>query len=164
MCYTLHWASQGRRSFTGVDYDEDKIATAQHCFSRTGSLQFMQGDISTYPLEKYNGIIISDVLHYLEPARQQQVIENAIDSLAAGGVLIIRDGDADLKEKHQGTKLTELLSTKIFSFNKTTNQLYFLSGKMIEALAIKKEVALQRVDHTKYTSNVMWVITRKEGC
>ncbi|MCH5690266.1 class I SAM-dependent methyltransferase [Niabella sp. W65] len=122
-----------------MDYDEEKIATAQHCFSRTAALQFVQGDISAYPFKQYNGIIISDVLHYLQPVAQQQVIEQAIDSLLPGGVLIIRDGDADLKEKHKGTKFTELLSTKIFSFNKTTNQLHFLSGKMIEALAIKKK-------------------------
>ncbi|WP_114790129.1 1-acyl-sn-glycerol-3-phosphate acyltransferase [Niabella yanshanensis] len=160
MCYTLHWASQGRRLFTGVDYDEDKIATAQHCFSRTEALQFVRGDIATHPLEKYNGIIISDVLHYLQPIAQEQVIAQAIDSLLPRGILIIRDGDADLKEKHKGTKFTELLSTKIFSFNKTTNQLHFLSGKMIEALAIKKEVTLQRIDHTKYTSNVIWVIRK----
>jgi len=160
MCYMLHWASQGNRVFTGVDYDEDKIATAQHCFSRTEVLQFVQGDISTYSLTDYNGIIISDVLHYLEPALQHRVIENALDSLLPGGLLIIRDGDADLTQKHKGTKLTELLSTKIFSFNKTTNQLHFLSGSMMEALAIKKEVALQRIDHTKFTSNVMWVFRK----
>lgn len=160
MCYTLHWASQGKRRFTGVDYDEEKIATAQHCFSRTESLHFIQGDISTYLPEAYNGIIISDVLHYLEPDRQIQVIENAMDHLLPGGVLIIRDGDADLKEKHKGTKLTELLSTKIFSFNKTTNELHFISGKTIEHLAAQKGVVLQRIDKTRYTSNVMWVIRR----
>lgn len=160
MSYTLHWASQGKRNFTGVDYDEEKIATAQRCFSRTEAVNFVCGNIATFPPGKYNGIIISDVLHYLPPTLQQEVIENAIDSLLTGGVLIIRDGDADLKEKHKGTRLTEFFSTRIFSFNKTTNKLHFLSGSDIEAITAKKEVHLQRIDDTKYTSNVVWVIRK----
>ncbi|MCH5600074.1 methyltransferase domain-containing protein [Niabella ginsengisoli] len=160
MSYTLHWASQGRRTFTGVDYDEEKIATAQHCFSKTDQLNFIHGDISKFPINRYDGIIISDVLHYLEPSAQKNVIENAIESLLPQGILIIRDGDADLKEKHKGTKLTELFSTKILSFNKTENELHFLSGKMIEDIASRKDLHLQRIDDTKYTSNVVWVMRK----
>ncbi len=160
MCYMLHWASQGNRAFTGVDYDEDKINTAQHCFGRTEYVRFYQSDIEKFDFLQYNGIIISDVLHYLNPGLQKQVIQKAIERLLPGGVLIIRDGDADLKEKHEGTKLTELFSTKILSFNKTENELHFLSGKTIEAIAKEKEVSLQRIDHTKYTSNIVWVIRK----
>mgnify|MGYP001028650378 CR=1 FL=1 len=160
MSYILHWASQGKRKFTGVDYDEEKIDTAQHCFSRTEDVNFVCEDIAAFKLDKYNGIIISDVLHYLHPEQQQQVIEKAIDALLPNGVLIIRDGDIDLKRKHKGTQLTEQLSTKIFSFNKTTHALYYLSGKSIENIAKNKQIAIQRIDHTKYTSNVIWVLRK----
>lgn len=160
MSYTLHWASQGAREFTGVDYDEEKIEIAQHCFSRNEAVQFMNADISKFEMEQYNGIIISDVLHYLKPALQKEVIENAINHLLPGGVLVIRDGDADLKQKHKGTKLTEIFSTKIFSFNKTENELYFLSGKMIEAIANESGLQFQCINNAKYTSNVVWVMRR----
>lgn len=76
------------------------------------------------------------------------------------GILIIRDGDADLKQKHKGTQLTELFSTKIFSFNKTVNDLYFLSGQMVEKLAIKHKLAIERIDDTRFTSNVVWVLKK----
>lgn len=160
LAYMMYWSSQQKRKFTGVDYDEEKVETASHCLGKTDDLAFVHGDIASFVFEQYDGIIISDVLHYLEPGKQTTVIHRAIDSLLPGGVLIIRDGDADLKEKHKGTRLTELLSTKIFSFNKTENELHFLSGHTIEAIAREKGVDLQRIDDTKYTSNVMWVMVR----
>ncbi|WP_346236024.1 1-acyl-sn-glycerol-3-phosphate acyltransferase [Niabella insulamsoli] len=157
MSYILHWASQGKRRFTAVDYDEEKIATARHCFSRNENLHFNHSNISEFPFERYQAIIISDVLHYLEPQQQKQIIETAIDSLLPGGILVIRDGDSDLKEKHKGTKLTEIFSTKIFSFNKTLNELHFLSGSAMKVIAREKQVRMQRIDHTRFTSNVIWL-------
>ncbi|HUN02083.1 MAG TPA: class I SAM-dependent methyltransferase, partial [Niabella sp.] len=160
MVYILYWASQNKRQITGVDYDEEKIETANHCFGKTDDLQFVHADIAHFELEKYNGITIMDVLHYLKPEEQMSVIEKAIDALLPGGILIIRDGDADLKQKHKGTQLTELFSTKIFSFNKTVNDLYFLSGQMVEKLAIKHKLAIERIDDTRFTSNVVWVLKK----
>ena len=160
MAYMLYWASQDKRQITGVDYDEEKIATANHCFSKTDDLKFIHADITKFDFEKYNGITIMDVLHYLIPEQQVKVIEKAITALLPGGILIIRDGDADMKEKHKGTKLTELFSTKIFSFNKTINELHFLSGKMVEPLAAKHGLTFERIDDTKYTSNVVWVMRK----
>lgn len=160
MSYILYWSSQEKRRITGVDYDEEKIDTANHCFSKTDDIHFIHADISRFSFESYNGIIISDVLHYLQPEQQVAVIEKAIQSLLPGGVLVIRDGDKDLKAKHKGTRLTEFFSTKVFSFNKTVNELHFLSGKTIEELAIKHGLTFERLDHTKYTSNVIWVLRR----
>ncbi|MBO9591735.1 MAG: 1-acyl-sn-glycerol-3-phosphate acyltransferase [Niabella sp.] len=160
MCYILYWSSQEKRRITGVDYDEEKIETARHCFSRTDDVHFIHADISQFVFEQYNGIVISDVLHYLQPEQQVAVIEKAIHSLLPGGILVIRDGDKDLKEKHKGTKLTEFFSTRVFSFNKTVNELHFLSGGMIKALADKHGLSFERIDHTKYTSNVIWVLRK----
>ncbi|MCF3111129.1 1-acyl-sn-glycerol-3-phosphate acyltransferase [Niabella sp. CC-SYL272] len=160
MCYILYWSSQEKRCITGVDYDEEKIDTARHCFSKTDDLQFIHADISRFVFEQYNGIVISDVLHYLQPEQQVAIIEKATQSLLPGGILVIRDGDKDLKEKHEGTKLTEFFSTKVFSFNKTVNELHFLSGQMIAELAAKHGLSLERIDQTKYTSNVIWVLRK----
>ena len=38
------------------------------------------------------------------------------------GIIIIREGDKDLAERHKGTKLTEFFSTRIIGFNKTSEQ------------------------------------------
>lgn len=162
MVYMLYWASQNKRRITGVDYDAQKIATAAHCFGMTDDLQFIHADIEQFQFDRYNAITLLDVLHYLTPQQQERVLVKSIGSLLPGGILMVRDGDADLKAKHKGTKLTELFSTKIFSFNKSVNQLRYLSGKMIETLAMEHNLSLERIDNTKFTSNVVWVLRKKE--
>lgn len=161
MSYMLYWSSLEKRKITGVDYDEEKIATANHCFCKTGDVNFIHADITKFEFEKYDAITVMDVLHYLKPEQQVVIIERAIEALLPGGILIIRDGDKDLKEKHKGTKLTELFSTKIFSFNKTKHELYFLSGKIIQELAMQHGLAFERIDETKFTSNIIWVMRKK---
>jgi len=160
MVYMLYWASQHRRQITGIDYDEEKIATANHCSGKTDDLQFVCADITKFAFQEYDAITIMDVLHYLPTSQQIEVIEKAITAVVPGGILVIRDGDADLKHKHKGTRLTEFFSTKLFSFNKTSNTLHFLSGKTIKSLATKHGLELKRMDDTKYTSNVVWVMRK----
>jgi hypothetical protein len=89
------------------------------------------------------------------------VIEKCIQSLNPGGSIVIRDGNADLKTRHRGTKLTEFFSTRLIGFNKTSGKgLSFLSGKMIRALATKHLMELEEIDTTKFTSNIVFVIKR----
>lgn len=161
MSYMLHFAGP-ERQITGVDYDEEKIATANHCLSKTEQINFEHCDILHYPFEEYAGIVISDVLHYLPPAEQMQVIENSIRSLRPGGVLLIRDGDKEKGSKHKTTRLTEFLSTRVFNFNKTREQkMSYLSGSTIEAIARQHDLSLSRIDNTKFTSNIIFVLKKK---
>src|SRR6187551_278988 len=67
--YMLQMMSN-ERTITGVDYDEEKIATANHAYLKTDRLQFFCADVTTFPLTKYDVIIISDVLHYLKSEAQ----------------------------------------------------------------------------------------------
>ena len=100
-------------------------------------------------------------MHYLQPNEQKIVIEKCIESLNAGGVLIIRDGDKDLDKRHKGTKLTEFFSTKLFGFNKTSGQgLSFLSGTFIKEMADKYNMEFSRIDNTKRTSNIIFVLKK----
>ena len=69
---------------TGIDYDEEKIATANHCFSRNENIQFKFADVVEFPFEHYDSIILSDILHYLNPEQQKQVIEKSISHLRPG--------------------------------------------------------------------------------
>ena len=96
MSYMLSFTS-AQRKITGIDYDEEKIETANHCFSKTDNINFVHGDVMGFDFEKYDAIILADMLHYLQPAEQKQVIEKCISNLNPGGKLIIRDGDTDEK-------------------------------------------------------------------
>jgi hypothetical protein len=75
-------------------------------------------------------------------------------------MLILRDGNADLKERHKGTKLTEFFSIKVMKFNKSENELNFISGKKIRHLAQEYGMKVEEVDDTKFTSNVIFVIRK----
>ncbi len=176
MTYMLHWASE-ERWFIGVDYDEDKIETAQHNYKRIKKvpvkkdrlseqataedrIRFEQADLSAYTLQCCDGIIISDVLHYLLPEQQQALLDKCHTALNAAGTLIIRDGVEELTERHKGTKRTEVFSTKIFNFNKTRNELHFISRSFIEQWAQSKGMQVAVIDNTKKTSNLIFVLKK----
>lgn len=161
MPYMLHFSSKQREIFA-IDYDEDKVTVAQHCFSKDDTIHFEQADVTQYTFDKYDGVIAADMLHYLQPDQQKMIIERCMQSLNPGGILIIRDGDKEHEEKHKGTKLTEFFSTKLFKFNKTTEKgLSFLSGSMIRDIANANGMDCKEIDETKYTSNIIFVITNK---
>lgn len=157
LCYMLNFTS-GERQITGVDYDEEKILTAQHCYSKTDKVNFVHADITTYPLDKYDTIIISDVLHYLEPQQQMEVLRKTFKALNPGGRIIVRDANAELKERHKGSMLTEFFSTKVFRFNKTKQELSFLKAETVIQEAKAANLSVEILDNTRFTSNVIFVI------
>jgi 1-acyl-sn-glycerol-3-phosphate acyltransferase len=160
MAYMLGFVSS-QRQITGIDYDEEKIDTANHCFSRTPSINFVHSDVMGFDFEQYDAIILADILHYLPPAEQKQVIEKCMGHLNAGGKLIIRDGDADKAELHKKTKLTEFFSTKVLNFNKTKETgLNFLSGKMIRDMAAEKNMHCSEIADSKVTSNTIFILEK----
>lgn len=182
MTYMLHWSAQGRR-FVGVDYDEEKIETAQHHYLREKIrklhlrqrkkglhpggdalplIHFEQADLSQYVLKPCQGIIISDVLHYLLPEQQRALLDRCYEALLPGGTLIIKDGMVELKARHKGTRRTELFSTRILKFNKTQNELYFLSQSFLKGWAAEKNMNAEVLDYARHTSNLIFVLRKPE--
>jgi SAM-dependent methyltransferase len=157
--YMLHWSARGRR-ITGVDYDEDKIAVAQALHLRDADILFEAADLRSYPLNAANAIIITDVLHYLLPEEQDALLARCAAALLPGGILIIRDGVVELKERQKRTALTEVFSTRILGFNKTTNNLHFISRRSIESFAVANGLDLGILDEARYTSNLIFVLRR----
>jgi uncharacterized protein len=157
LCYTLQFLSS-QRKITGVDYDEEKITVANHGYLKTDRLRFFCADVTTFELEKYDGIVISDVLHYLEYNEQEILLGRCMDALNTGGILLVREGNKDLKERHKGTELTEFFSVKLLKFNKSTHSLNFLSGERIKEIANKRGMTVEIDDNAKFTSNVIFVI------
>lgn len=162
MSYMLHFVSKDR-VITGIDYDEEKIETANHCFSKNENINFIYTDVLKFEFENYDAIILSDMLHYLQPNEQKLIIERCIQHLSENGIIIIRDGNKDLEERHKGTKLTEYFSTKLIGFNKTSGKgLSFLSGKTIHEIATLHNMCCEEIDNTKRTSNVVFVLRKRK--
>lgn len=55
--------------------------------------EWVRGDIRTTEFGPADAVVILDVLHYIDHDAQRAVLERARDSLAGGGVLILRVGD-----------------------------------------------------------------------
>ena len=101
--------------------------------------------------------IVSDVLHYLKPEEQNQLLQKMVQNLLPNGVILIRDGDASLQKRHRGSVLTEIFSTKS-GFNKTRNDLNFITTDFIRDFASKEGLNLEIVDNTKRTSNIIYIL------
>lgn len=150
------------RHITGIDYDKEKISVAQNSSVNQKNISFFAADACLYEYSESDIFIISDMLHYLPEQKQKELIHKCLSKLSPNGFLIIRDGDSDLKERHSGTKLTEIFSTQIFKFNKTPyGSLTYLSGKALENIVSELNFKVDRLDLTKNTSNIIFVIRRK---
>ncbi|CAN5715990.1 MMPL family transporter [soil metagenome] len=160
MSYMLHFTS-AQREITGIDYDEDKIITANHCFSKNSKVNFIHADVLLFTFEQYDAIILSDMLHYLQPAEQLMVIERSFQQLNPGGIVIIREGNKDSMKKHKRTELTEFFSTRLLGFNKVAGKgLSFLSGETIRQLAVANNMECKEISDSKYTSNMIFVLKK----
>jgi 2-polyprenyl-3-methyl-5-hydroxy-6-metoxy-1,4-benzoquinol methylase len=160
MSMMLHFRST-ERVITALDYDEEKTSTAQHCYGRGPGLQFHAGNALEFPMAQYDAILICDVLHYLPPPDQHALICRALDHLNPDGKLIIREGNAEIRDRHKGTELSEFFSTRVFGFNKTSsNGLSFLSGATIHALAAEKGFNCAEIEASQRTSNTVFVLQK----
>ncbi|MES2891108.1 MAG: 1-acyl-sn-glycerol-3-phosphate acyltransferase [Bacteroidota bacterium] len=161
MSYMLYFTAPARE-ITGIDYDEEKINTANHCFDKTGMINFYATDALDFKYEHYDGIVIADMLHYLQPAQQKMLVEKCIRHLNPGGSLIIRDGNAELQKRHRGTRLTEFFSTRMFGFNKVSAAgLSFLSATLIREIATTTGLDYQEIDQSTFTSNMIYILKKQ---
>jgi len=149
------------RDVTGFDFDEEKITVAQHGFVNGPNVSFACANALTAPLAQYDGIILSDVLHYLPDHEQQALLQKCYQSLRPEGVIVIRDGFKELADRHKGTVLTEWFSTRFCKFNKTAEGgLVFPSTELVRNFAAINQLDLSLIDNTRYTSNLVFVCRR----
>ena len=143
------------REILGIDYDEDKIGLAQHGWLRNEHLQFKHGNALEYPLPESDVFILNDMLHYMSYEHQQTLLLKCAGRLRSQGMIIIRDGNSANASKHRLTRFTELLSTRIFNFNRTTGELYFTTETQLREIAVTCGMAVEIIPNDKYTSNTI---------
>ncbi len=161
LSYYLHYRNP-QRVITAIDYDEEKIAIAAHGYDKNENLIFLQGDLREMQFPEIDVLFLNDVLHYLPNDEQWRVLENVVEKLNENGLIFIRDGVTDFEERHQKTALTEKYSTKIFKFNKTTNQLSFFSIDDMISFAKKMNLTCEVINQSKKTSNILFILKRKK--
>ncbi len=156
--YMLSFMSEDRKVI-GMDYDEDKIIVARNCFSSNKNISFFAADATECELPESDAFVLSDILHYLPGAEQEKLLVKCFSALRKNGMILVRDADTSLKNRHRGTRYTEFFSTK-FGFNKTKNKLEFVSGEFIFNIALKYGFQIESIDNTKRTSNIIYIIKK----
>jgi len=161
MDYMLHFL-EPERSILGIDYDEEKIAVANHCISKNDNLEFKQNDVTSVTLQNSDAFILADVLHYLNEEDQKKLIRQCVDKLNPDGTIIIRDADRNMKHKHLGTRISEIFSTQL-GFNKTSTtrkELFFTSNENILSILEPYNLQVEIIDQTRYTSNLIYIVRK----
>ena len=164
LSYLLHFVSD-ERIVTGIDYDSEKINVANNCPSKNEKVNFVCDDITKYAFEPADVFLLSDVLHYFPKEDQESLIKNCVENLNDNGMIVIRDANTNLKNRHKGTAFSEFMSTKIVGFNKTkdeSKELYFVSSDDIFEMFKKHNMEVEIVDQTKLTSNVVYIIRKNK--
>lgn len=159
LCYMLSMLSEDR-DILGIDYDEDKIALAQHGWLRNEHLQFRHGNALEYPLPESDVFILNDMLHYMSYEHQRTLLLKCADRLRSQGMIIIRDGNSANTSKHRLTRFTELLSTRIFNFNRTAGELYFTTETQLREIAVTCGMNVEIIPNDKYTSNTIYIFRK----
>lgn len=159
LCYMLSLLSEDRK-ILGIDYDEDKIALAQHGWLRNEHLQFRHGNALEYPLPESDVFILNDMLHYMSYEHQRTLLLKCADRLRSQGMIIIRDGNSANTSKHRLTRFTELLSTRIFNFNRTTGELHFTTETQLREIAVTCGMNVEIIPNDKYTSNTIYIFRK----
>jgi len=159
--YMLMLASD-KRKLTGVDFDREKITLAQNGYLRNDRIHFIHADVADYVISAVDGVLLGDVLHYLPPDKQTDLLQKCMQSLKPGGVLLIREGILELSARHRLTRITEFFSTCVIQFNQThaAGKLWFLSARQIQILAESNGMSYEMIDRGKGSSNVFMVIKR----
>lgn len=160
LAYMLAFRSE-ERTVLGIDYDEEKIRVANHCFSKTEQLSFLAADASEAELPTSDVFVLNDMLHYLPEEKQRRLLQTCADRLNKGGKIILRDGDREKEGRHTLTRLTEWFSTKLLRFNKKEYELRFLSTEEITIFARENDMRIHMTDNDKYSSNTLYIIEKE---
>jgi 2-polyprenyl-3-methyl-5-hydroxy-6-metoxy-1,4-benzoquinol methylase len=119
--------------------------------------------VRNFGFEKYDVVILSDVLHYLNESSQVELLKKSVNSLNRNGIILIRDGFQDIGKKHKNTRLTELFSTNV-GFNKMENKkMNFITINWLTELVRNLGMGMEVISQQKNTSNSLIKLYRKEN-
>lgn len=80
-----------RRVITGIERNVVLVRRAEKTIRPYESLRFIEGDAEEIFLEKYNGVIICDLLHHLSMRGQEYILRAVKKSLHPRGRIVIKD-------------------------------------------------------------------------
>ena len=149
--YNLHFSSK-ERQFIGIDTDGDKIEMAANCFSRDNKINFIFADALKFQFENYDAIILADMLHHVQLADRQLLIEKCIRHLNPGGTIILKDNHTGLNTPHKQARPAESFATGKADIFDNSN--YSLS-QLVKDIAAAHNMKYTEVAQKIYRSDIV---------
>ncbi len=120
--HQLYYGENSTGSKLVLDWDDKRIHLGQTVAEENSwNIEYKKSDVfNQVPCGNYDCILLFDVLHYQDVNCQKLVLENLYQRLNPGGVLIIREMNADYKIRNFFTTFLEKISLK-FSFTKASD-------------------------------------------
>ncbi len=148
------------RRIYGIDYDKDKMDLARNCFLCKSNVSFECGDMRTMEFRQSDVFLFNDSLHYIDWESQKAVLRKALDKLNDNGAIIVRDGDASAGEDHKKIVKTEVWSTRILKFNRTSQELSFATAAGMREFAEENGLKIKTVRCDKDSSETLFYFTK----
>ena len=95
----------------GIDFDTRKIAAARDAGRQYQNVQFLDADARS-PLPAGHNVLLLDMLQYVEPGAQQQILENVARTIPPGGIVVTRQGVRDDSWRHKVTIAADAFARK----------------------------------------------------
>ncbi len=155
----LHYRSADRE-IEAWDFDASKVELAKQIRDKSIALHFEYKDVRGAKIPSKDVYFLLDVLHYLSYEDQFEILQSMVDGMPDHGKIIIRDGLQNHSKKHRNTKFTEFLSIKVFKFNQSSTDLYFLDESLLTDFVNKNQLKMTKIGHSKNTSNTLFILTK----
>ncbi len=159
MCFMLGILSPNR-TILGIDYDKNKIDVANHSFLCKKNIRFLHDDMRNVEIPNSDAILFNDSLHYVNIETQLSILKRAVASLNKNGIIVVCDGDASNKGQKKIDR-TEIWSTQILGFNKTSQKLEFATSSIMAQFAEQNnlDVTIKRCDC--HSSETLYIFRKK---
>ena len=128
-----------RMPILGIDCDAGKIAHAKGIGTNYKDVEFVRQD-ARQPFTRKGTILLFDLLHYLPPREQVDLLEQLAGCVAPNGMLLLRDCPRDKNLRYWVTNLVERFGQMV-AWNLAGN-LYYPSRESIKAAFADRQFSL----------------------
>lgn len=136
-------AAKPELDLVGLDHDPRRVTLARQALAGEPRLELLVGDLRDHALLRASMITCLDVLHYMPPEQQDAVLARLAACLAPGGLLLLRDGQADGGLRTSVLRLFETVAVAIGRHR--GDGVFFRSADALrdalEAMGLEVEVA-----------------------
>lgn len=162
MSIGLALASDERR-ITGVDLDERKLKVARQAAESLSNVKLVTADLLGWEFPPVDCVLMIDILHYWEPAKQLQLLAKAAACLTPGGLLIFREGLRRNTVGHRIVKWSERWAV-FRRLNPAGDGLHFQSLKFyLDAFVLNGLVLHEQADDWGLGSNTVILLHKRKS-